>query len=866
MNSSARPADDAARTIPLPIDRVLPELVDALRGGSSAVLRAATGAGKTTRVPPAVLDAGLAGDGRVLVLQPRRVAARAAAARMAAENGWTLGGPVGYRVRFEARCGPATRIEVVTEGILLQRLLRDPFLSDIGLIVFDEFHERNLSSDLALGMVRQIQQTVRPELKLVVMSATLDTEPLVQYLGDCPAVTCDVRRFPVQVSYRPPLERRPMAELAAEAVQGLLDRTPGDVLVFLPGLREIQQTRRLLAEAAGRHPFALYPLYGDLPSDQQDAVLGPCGTRKVILSTNVAETSLTIEGITAVVDTGWARQLRFDPRVGLDRLQLVPISRAAAEQRAGRAGRTGPGQCIRLWHEAAHAARPECEEPEIRRVDLSGAVLQLAGWIEPDLQAFPWFQRPRTEALDRAASLLQRLEAVDRRGITRLGRRIAALPVPPRLGRLLIEGQRQGCEAQAALGAALLAERSPFARAEPDRTGRGANQRASSNDLLDRINALLEFERTGRTDSPCGRIHPAAARFVLRARDQLLREIRRTANRSNAAKRCSAGEDRRGDEETATHDAALGRALLAAFPDRLARRRAPGSPRGVMVGNCGVRLADQSGVVDGSFFLCLEVDSGRTESLVRCAAAVPRWWLPARHTATRDELFFDPQHERVSSRRRVYWEDLLLEESSAGELDKSAAAAVLAEAAGQAWPQFFPRLDDGLKNFVLRVRCLRAWIPELVLPELDDAQLEQWLPALSAGRRSFAELRQAPWLAAIQSSFPYEQLQAVQREAPEHLTVPSGRRIALRYEEGRPPVLAVRIQELFGWAETPRIARGRIRVLLHLLAPNLRTQQITDDLRSFWDNVYPTVRKQLRGRYPKHPWPEDPWTASPTKR
>ncbi len=850
--------------IRLPIDDVLPQLVAALRRSSAVVLQAATGAGKTTRVPPAVLASGLAGAGKVLVLQPRRVAARATAARMAVENGWRLGDEAGYRVRFENCCGPGTQIEVVTEGVLLQRLHWDPFLQDIGVIVFDEFHERNLNSDLALGMVRQIQQTVRPELKLIVMSATLDAEPIACYLDDCPTVRCDVRRFPVEVTYRNPPERRPMTQLAAEAVEHLVDRTSGDILVFLPGLREIRQTKRLLSDSARRHRLSLFELYGDLPAREQDAVLGPCETRKVILATNVAETSLTIDGVTAVVDSGWARQLQFDARVGLDRLQLVPISQAAAQQRAGRAGRTQPGVCFRLWHERAHGSRREREEAEIRRVDLAGAVLQLSGWIEPDLDAFPWFERPRAESLAQAEALLKRLDALDDDGITRLGRRIASLPVHPRLGRLLVEGVRHDCAAQAALAAALLSERSPFARADSG-GGRRRAEFHSRSDLLDRVVALQRFETHGQEQSPCGRIQYATARFVFRARDQLLREARRTARRKEPFDGRISVQSQAADVLNAGDEALL-RALLAAFPDRLARRREPGSQRGLMVGARGVRLADESGVLDGNLFLCLEVDHGRAESLVRCASSVERGWLPRKHLTIRDEMFFDESEERVSARRRVYWEDLLLEESSAGKLDLERASGVLADAARKHWARVISGLDAAVLDFVTRVRCLHSWAPELNLPDLHDAQLHELMPVLCQGRRSFAELRQAPWLEAIKGLMSYEHVQAVQREAPERLTVPSGRSIQLRYEEGRPPVLAVRIQEVFGLADSPRIARGRVRVLLHLLAPNMRPQQITDDLRSFWDNVYPLVRKELRGRYPKHAWPEDPWSATPQRK
>lgn len=414
--------------LPLPIDDVLPQVVAALRESPCAVLRAPPGAGKTTRVPPALLDAGLAGNGKVLVLQPRRVAARATAARMSSERGTRLGEEVGYQVRFDSRIGPRTKIEVITEGILLRMLHEQPFLEGIASVIFDEFHERSLSSDLALGMVRQIQQSVRPDLKVLVMSATLAAEPIAAYLGGCPVVESAGRMFPVAIRYLPGLDKRPIEELALAGVEQVLKESTGDVLVFLPGVGEIRKTAARLTGLAEELDLAVMELYGDLPADQQDAVLAPGQRRKVILSTNVAETSLTIEGVTAVVDSGLARIQRHDEQTGLDRLELSNISKASADQRAGRAGRTQSGICLRLWPEAAHRHRGEYETPEIHRVDLAGAVLQLAAWIEPDYRGFPWFDAPEPAALARAEGLLTML---GRCMMENLQRREGNLPLSP---------------------------------------------------------------------------------------------------------------------------------------------------------------------------------------------------------------------------------------------------------------------------------------------------------------------------------------------------------------------------------------------------------------------------------------------------
>jgi ATP-dependent helicase HrpB len=852
------------RRPPLPIDEILPQIRAALTAGSNVVIGAPPGAGKTTRVPPALLDPPLATAGRVLVLQPRRMAARAAARRIAAERGSTVGDEIGYQVRFEQRVSARTRLSVVTEGILLRMLHDEPLLESVGAVVFDEFHERNLNSDLALGMVRRIQQTVRPELRIVVMSATLDATPVAAFLGGCPVVESAGRMFPVAIHYAGAGDKRALAASVAAGIEEVFDRTSGDVLAFLPGVGEIRQATAEVQPLARRHSLAVFPLYGDLPPEEQDAVLMPSERRKLVLATNVAETSLTIPGITAVVDSGLARQMRFDPSVGLDRLVLGPISRASADQRAGRAGRTAAGVCLRLWEERTHPHRPAFELPEIERVDLAAAVLQLWSWGETDVLAFPWFAPPSPPAVDAALRLLERLEAIDGRNLTPLGQILARLPVHPRIARLLVEGERLGCLPKAAIAGAMLSERDPFVRSggragAGSDAGRGGTPRTtahyvSRSDVLDRVAAFEEYESRGRTDTPFGPINPGTAAFIGRARDQLMKEVREHL-----------GGDRRG-ASTPPKPEALLHALLAAFPDRVARRRDSSTGKGVMVGGRGVRMAPQSAVSNAEFFVCVDVDAGQTEALVRQASAVERAWLPSHGLRTADEAFFHPTQKSVVGRRRTYWDDLVLDEVNIPAPAGEETARLLAEAAARDWDRVFPTDDAGVNSFLARVRCLAGWMPELKLPTFAEAELQSVLLELCQTRRSFDELRKAPWLDTLKARLTWPQREAVDREAPERFAVPSGSHIGLTYEVGRPPVLAVRIQEVFGLRQTPRVAGGRVPVVLHLLAPNMRTQQITDDLESFWANGYPRVRKDLRARYPKHPWPEDPWTAEPTRR
>jgi ATP-dependent helicase HrpB len=835
---------------PLPIDVELPAVLAAVRDAGAVILRAPTGAGKTTRVPPALIGE----KGLVYLLEPRRVAARAAARRLATEHGSLLGDRFGYHVRFDRKASKNTRVLAVTPGVLLQLLHADPYLDSASCVVFDEFHERGVEADLVLGMVRLIRESVRPELNVVVMSATVEPGPVSRYLGNCPVVTSEGRTFPVDVRYRPRRPEQSWPEAAAGVVKQLLPETPGDVLVFLPGLREIRQTADLLTGIDA----AVLPLHGDLPPEQQDRALQTLDRRKVVLATNVAETSVTVDGVTAVVDTGVARQLEFDPATGTDQLRLVPIARANADQRTGRAGRQSPGVCVRIWNEVEHRSRPEQLEPEIRRIDPAGPVLRVLSLGESDPLKFPWLDTPKPDAVAGAMTLLDRLGLAVNGSLTPGGEVAATLPVHPRLARLLLEGQRLGVGPRAALAAALIADRDPFIR-EVGPPQYAPNRPPTESDLLDRVEAMETFAASGRLDSPVGRLHRGGAETVLQVRDQLLKSVSRDGESSERSAVPQA--IRSEDSALRLSDDGLLRCIFAAYPDRLARRRGRNDRRALMIGGRGVRLGNSSGVTEPDLFVCVDVDGAGADALVRIASGVRRDWLPAERIITRHEVEFDEQAGRLAAVKRTRFDDLVLDETPGHFEDESAAAVALAAASAMYFDRVAPPPDSQAGQFRTRVRCLRDWVPDLGLPSLDDEQLKEQLPELCRGKRSLEDVRNGNWLDAIRGLMTYPQLQAVERDAPERIEIPSGSRITLQYEVGRPPVLAARIQELFGLAETPRVAGGRVKVLLHLLAPNYRPQQVTDDLASFWKNTYPQVRKDLRTRYPRHSWPEDPLTA-----
>jgi ATP-dependent helicase HrpB len=846
----------------LPIEDVLEEVLDATRDRGVSVLVAPPGAGKTTRVPPALLRAGL---GPVVVLEPRRIAARAAARRVAEENGWKLGEEVGYHVRFDRKAGPKTQILFCTEGILLAQLQDDPFLEGVGCIVFDEFHERSLEADLALAMARRVREEAREDLRLIATSATLQAEPIAAFLGGAggpaPIVASEGRLFPVEVDFVPPERGAPggrdgrdsreaLGAQVQRAVRQALERSGGDVLVFLAGVGEIRRCGQALGSIKG---VDVVELYGDLPPEKQDAALREGPRRRVVLSTNVAESSVTVAGVRAVVDSGEARVMRHEPGAGIDRLKVERIDRAAADQRAGRAGRLGPGLCLRLWSAVDDRNLEPALEPEVRRLDVAGAVLQLALWGESDVGSFPWFEAPRAEATARALELLGALGALDGRGqITGRGRALARLPLHPRLAALVHAGAGLGVAEEAALAAAMLSERDPFRTA---RGPRAARPDATESDLFERVAALRAFESSGRTSTPMGELVQGGARRVLRARDQILRRVRGA----------SGGEtlDAHGAEE------ALARAVHVAFSDRLCRRRAGDGERAVMAGGRGVRLARECGVTEAELFVAIQITAGfrrGDEDLVRMASAVEREWIDGGEVRVETVPVFDPRLRRVVGRRRELLGPLLLAESDHPVQDAPAAEAALLEAAREDLSLALGLDREEVSGVVERIRFLRAHAPELELPEPDEAAFEALLPMLVPGRRSFVDLQKAPVVEVMLGGLTHAQRVGLDTHAPERVQVPSGSRLRLLYDGERAPVLAVRIQEMFGLPETPRVARGKVPVLLHLLAPNGRPQQVTDDLASFWKDAYHHVRKDLRTRYPKHDWPEDALSARPSSR
>ncbi len=844
--------------IPLPVDDVLDQLRTAYEKHSAIVLEAPPGSGKTTRVAPFLIDSGLVpSDQSVFLLQPRRVAARSTAQRIAEERGWTLGGRVGYQVRFERRWGEGTRLVVATEGVLLRRMQDDPFLEGIHTVVLDEFHERSLDSELLLGMLKQLQSSFRNDLKIIVMSATLGSEDLVQYLGNAQRVSTEGRMYPVEIKYRPPKMREAITDHVIDTVRLTYSRTEGDILVFLPGQGEIFRVLNQLNGDGNLAGSSVMPLHGSMPLEEQSRVLRASPNRKIILATNVAETSLTIEGIRTVIDSGLARVMRFDPQVGLDRLELEPISQASATQRSGRAGRVAAGTCIRLWDESSHRSRAANLDPEIRRIDLSGAILMLHLWGEQDVRNFPWLQPPREESVQAAEKLLERLGARSQDHVTKLGKLVGRMPVSPRLARMLIEGHKLGHLESVAWVAAMLSDRDAFIRSNfqsrGPRTGMVTRQVARwTSDVVERYNALRDYVHHRKEETPFGVIHRNAVHGIGETAAQLIEQAVRELGESPIAQ----------IEESE----AIMRSLLTAFPDRLAKRRALNKPKALMVGGKGVQLAATSGVTEAEYFLCVDVDAGGVDATVRQASSVNLEWLDAELIEERDEVFFHPTQKQVVARHRRYWDDLLLEETPTSVVDDDQAAEVLANAAQQAWREVFPEAGSATASFLERVRFLAHWAPELNLPSFNNDDLGEILKQLCRGRRSLADLQRAPWLDWMRNALTSDQLRALDREAPERMQVPSGSQIRLEYDGTKAPVLAVRIQEIFSWKATPRIASGKVPVLMHLLAPNMRPQQVTNDLESFWNSTYSVVRGELKRRYPKHAWPEDPWTAKPERK
>lgn len=894
----------------LPIDALLPDVVERLRRAPSLVIEAPPGAGKTTRVPGAILDAGLSGAGDVLVLEPRRIAARMAARRVSEERGERLGETVGYQVRFEDVSSSRTRLRFLTEGVLARRLLAGPRLAGVGCVVLDEFHERHLQADVALALLRRLQRTTRPDLKVVAMSATLDAAPVAAYLG-CEVLRSEGRRFEVEVEHAARHDERPLELQVETAVRRLVSEgLDGDVLVFLPGAASIRRAQAACERVATEANLRVLPLHGELPVARQDEAVRPSDLRKLILSTNVAETSVTIDGVAAVIDSGLARVAGHSPWSGLPVLKVSRVSRASATQRAGRAGRTREGRCLRLYTAQDFNARPEYETPEVRRLDLAETVLELRASGVEDLAGFDWFEPPQPEALATAEALLRRLGATDARGrLTDAGRAMLRLPLHPRLARIVVEAERRGVAPDACTIAALIAERDiragrvrlgvvgeeKSAGREPSR--RGAEKQGSS-DLIELLELFSEAESAGFDAERVRRLglEPNAVRAVSRASRQLRRTLSRGVAGSEAREspkpgganrsRTRGNASRVGAQLSEESERELLVSVLAGYPDRVARRRASNAARDtsrelLLSGGGTAELSTESVVRGAEFMVAADAEergdaapafaraskSGAAKSVVRLASAIePDWLLDlfADSLAERVEARWNAQGERVEVVRRLVYDQLVIDEWRADKAEGEEVTRALASAASDAGARAFADWEQ-VESFLARVEFVAGAFPEESFPALSDADADAALAEMCEGRRSFAELREAArageLLERLRRRLTQEQSRLVARAAPERVTLARGRQAKIKYERGRAPYVASRLQDFFGMNDGPRVACGRVALVLQLLAPNSRPVQVTTDLAGFWSRHYPSVRRELGRRYPRHAWPEDPLNA-----
>jgi ATP-dependent helicase HrpB len=818
---------------PLPVDAILPQLRDALRSSRNVVLSAAPGAGKTTRVPPALLEEDDLRGKKLIMLEPRRLAAQRAARYMASLRGENIGVTVGFRIRGESRVSDATRIEVVTEAVLTRMLHQHPELPGVGLLIFDEFHERGIHADTGLAFALDVQAHLREDLRILVMSATLDGLAVSRVLGNAPIVGSEGREFPVTTRYMPSASDRPVEPRVADVVRRAIREETGDVLVFLPGQREIRRVESLLTERSLPDTVSVHALYGDAGAEQQEAALAPApnGTRKVILSTSIAETSLTIDGVRVVVDSGLARSARFDPRRGMSGLVTIPVSRAVADQRRGRAGRQGPGACYRLWTERQHGMLQPYPVPEIMTTDLAPLALDLARWGAPRGESLRFIDPPPPAHLAQARELLENLDALDEQGrLTPHGRAMADLPVHPRLAHMILRSGERGLCALACDVAALLEDR----------------------DLL-RGKANTDIDLAARWHA----LHSGAGaeRFVrerVRTEADKLREL-------VGCKSSNAGEE------------SLGTVLALAYPDRIARRRGTESGRYQMVSGTGALLPEWSLLAREEFLAVADVDGIGTEVRVFLASPLQKEDLvdlSAGKMTVQDEVFWGQAEEAVVARRIRRLGALTVDEQPLIPSDEALHSA-MAEGIQSMGLGSLPwrKASESLRLRSEWLRCQHLVSNEW--PELSEEQLlrtlSDWLAPFLGRISRRAQLEQLDLEEVLRSRFSFSQLNELNRLAPETLTVPTGSRIRLDYS-GPQPVLAVRLQEMFGQSRTPTVAGGRATVLLHLLSPAGRPLAVTQDLPSFWKNVYPDVRKEMRGRYPKHHWPEDPLEAKPTRK
>ena len=813
-----------------PITPLLPEILSSLASHPRLVLEAPPGAGKTTQVPLALLDQPWLAGRKIVVLEPRRVAARAAAGFMAAQLGEAVGETAGYRIRFENKVSTRTRIEVVTEGILTRMIQDDPLLEGVGAILFDEFHERHLAGDLGLALAWEVQSQLREDLRLLVMSATLDGEKLARFL-DAPRLSSEGRSYPVSVSHFPARRDESLKVQARRAVEMALAEHPGDVLVFLPGQREIMRVEAALVD----NNTLVLPLHGELSVEQQSLALqpDPQGRRRVVLATNLAESSVTLPGVRVVIDSGLAREPSYDPNSGFSRLEVANISQASADQRAGRAGRVAAGWAYRLWPQSQRLD-PQ-RRPEMAQVELASLALELAAWGSDALR---FVDAPPPGALNAARDLLRRLGALTQaNAITALGKRMLALGTHPRLAAMLLCAHNEVDRALACDLATLVEARDPL--------------RHGGDALAARWRALAAF-RTGRT--------PAEAnRSALAAIDAAAKQWRRRL-RSDAQPPASVEAHRLGD------------VLAHAFPDRIATQH-PQDPRRYQLANGRTaRLFDDSALFGEPWIVISELRHEARDALIQRAAPVDEKRLRAdfaERFITQDVVRWDAGRRALAAQRESRFDQIILDARPAGRVDPGLAATALTQAVRELGLAVLP-WGDALQQWRERVRCLRDWLPELDLPDLSDeallSTLEDWLQPAFAGKTRLDALEEEALANALKSSVDWSLRQRTDALAPVRISVPSGMERRIDYTHGQSPVLAVKLQELFGLADTPRVAEGRIPVTLHLLSPGGKPLQVTQDLRGFWERTYPEVKKEMKGRYPRHPWPDDPWSATATHR
>lgn len=828
-----------------PINEVLPELVAAVSAHANVVLHAPPGAGKTTRVPLALFDVLPPERGRIIMLEPRRIAAASAARWMAHLLGEDVGETVGYAIRFDRKVSERTRIEVVTEGILTRRIQSDPALEGIAMVIFDEFHERSIHADLALAFCLDVQRSLRDDLKLLVMSATLDCGPVAELLGGAPVITSQGKAFPVEERYLPPDAGTYPVQQVVDAAARAVRETEGDILVFLPGSGEIRRSAEQLAPLCSGKDIDIHPLYGDLPFVEQERAIMPSQKRKIVLATNIAETSLTIEGVRVVIDSGFTRRLEHDPSTGMNRLVTVSVSRASAEQRKGRAGRLGPGICYRLYSRHAVAAMLPFSPPEIMTTDLAPLVLELAVWGVRNPLELSWLNPPPPAAWESGRQLLFELDALDLGGsVTGTGRKMASFPVHPRLAHLLMHAQELNVPKLGADLAAILSERDilrkPAGRAdmcEPDITER-----------------LRVFDDWRAGSAQRSGIDVPALRAVDRTSRQLCRLLRISEGHARDVR----------DPDM------IARLLLAAYPDRLGKKR-EGEGRFLLTQGRGVRLSAACSLGSSEYIIALVLDAGeKGEGTVHVACPLTEAIIRAEysgHINTIRQVVWDKVAQRISGAVEERIGAVVLTSKPFRPSDDEAIPLLCA--AISATPGL---LSSGAEAEQLRARVslMRRCFPEEAWPDLsasaDAETVTSWLAPFLAGVRNADQLKQLNLIPALKERLTWNQKRLLDERAPTHITVPSGSRIALDYTSGEVPVLAVKLQEMFGCADTPTVAGGKVKVLLHLLSPARRPVQVTQDLKTFWNSSYFDVRKDLRGRYPKHPWPDDPWNALPTRR